>query len=189
MNEIEHILSLVPTKLEYKSTTSKQFKLDVYEYFNKPEFKTLNCLEIGCAKGHTTLILSKLFNKVYGVNEDSCDIASEFCKSNGSLNAEFFVQDVYRFGFPNVEADIIMIDAIHTYEHVYTDIKNSLKLKSKNKKYFIFDDMGLFPEVNKVVKDMCDQNVLRFIKDIGVSPDGQFHKPLNRYEGAICVEI
>lgn len=189
MNEIDRILSLVPEKMQCTYTTSKKFKLDIYNFFDKPEFKDLNCLEIGCAKGHTTLLLSKLFNKVYGINEDSCESASKFCKSNGSQNVEFFVQDVYRMGLPNIEVDIIMIDAIHTYNHVYTDIKNSLKLKSKNKKYFIFDDTGLFPDVNKVVKDMCDQNILKFVKDIGASPTDPFHKPLNGYEGAICVEV
>jgi hypothetical protein len=189
MNELENLLSLVPDKLEYTYTTSKKFKTDVYEYFNKPEFKTLNCLEIGCAKGHTTLFFSKLFNKVYGITLGSYKDAEDFCKSNGSLNTEFFSLDVYSQGLPKVNADIIMVDAIHTYDNVQKDIKNSLKLKSQGKKYFIFDDTGLVPEVNKIVKDMCDKNVLRFIKNIGCSPTDPFHKPLKDYEGIICVEV
>jgi len=189
MNELEHLLSLVPDKIQFKSTTSKKFKTDVYEYFNKPEFKEVNCLEIGCAHGHTTLLLSKLFANVYGINEDSCNIATQFCKSNGSLNTHFFVRDVYKYGLPDIESDVIMIDAIHTYGHVRTDIMNSLKLKSKNKKHFIFDDTGLFPEVHKVVKDMCDKNVLKFVKNIGCSPTDPFHKPLHDYEGIICTEV
>ena len=144
MNDIESLLKLVPEKFEWRNTTSKKFKYDVYNFFNKDEFKNLSCLEIGCAKGHTTLILSKLFKNVYGIN---------------------------------------------AYEAVTIDILNSLKLRSNNKKYLIFDDTGIEPPVLKAVNDMCHNNVLKIITTIGHKPGDFFHRELYSEEGLICVEL
>ena len=188
MSDIEQLLTLVPEKFEWRNTTSKKFKKDLFNFFNKPEFKTLNCLEIGCANGHTTLILSKMFKKVYGINNISTEKAKAFCNKNGSQNVEFFNQDVYIEGLPDIEADVIMIDAVHTYEAVIIDISNSLKLKSKNKKYLIFDDIGIEPPVLKAVKDYCDSDVLEIITTIGHKPGDFFHRELYNEEGLICKE-
>ena len=78
-NIIEELLNKVPEKYQYRNTTSKKFKLDIYNFFNKPEFKELNCMEIGCARGHTTLILSKLFKQAYGINDVDTSDAQKFC--------------------------------------------------------------------------------------------------------------
>lgn len=189
MTDINFLLSLVPEKMQYRNTTSKKFKLNLYEFFNKPEFKSLNCMEIGCARGHTTFILTKLFNKVYGINDVDTSEAANFCNSNGSTNVEFFAQDVYRYGLPDVQADVILIDAVHTYKAVKTDIENSLKLRSLGKKYLIFDDTGILPEVLQIVKEKCDQNVLELITPIGCKPGDAFHRELYDYEGVICREV
>jgi SAM-dependent methyltransferase len=189
MNDIEILLNLVPEKFEWRNTTSKKFKRDVFNFFNKPEFKELNCLEIGCAKGHTTFILSKIFKKVYGINDISTESAKVFCNNNGSFNVEFFNQDVYAKGLPNVESDVIMIDAIHTYDAVKKDITNALKLKSKNKKYFIFDDTGVEPSVLKAVNSFCEKNILKIVTTIGCVPGDKFHRELYNEEGLICIEL
>lgn len=189
MNNIDELLKLVPEKLEWKNTTSKKFKKDVYEFFNKPEFKELSCVEIGCARGHTTLILSNLFKKVYAINYDCTKEASKFCNDNGSFNIDFFNQDVYSKGLPDVEADVIMIDAVHTYNAVKIDITNSLKLKSKGKKHLIFDDTGIEPSLLKLVNEYCDKKILSIVKEIGRVPGDAFHRPIYSSEGVICVEL
>jgi len=188
-NIIEELLNKVPEKYQYRNTTSKKFKLDIYNFFNKPEFKELNCMEIGCARGHTTLILSKLFKQAYGINDVDTSDAQKFCNSNDSFNVEFFSQDVYTHGLPDLEVDVIMIDAVHTYEAVTIDILNSLKLRSNNKKYLIFDDTGIEPSVLKAVNDMCHNNVLKIITTIGHKPGDFFHRELYSEEGLICVEL
>jgi SAM-dependent methyltransferase len=189
MQEIDKLLNLVPEKYQWRRTTSKKFKKDVFDFFNKPTFKELNCLEIGCAHGHTTLILSKLFKKVYGINNISTEEAKQFCNNNNCENVEFFNQDVYVNGLPNIEADVIMIDAVHTYEAVKMDIHNSLKLKSNYKKHLIFDDTGIEPPVLKAVNDFCDNNILKIITKIGHKPGDFFHRELYSEEGLICIEL
>lgn len=186
---IEELLNKVPEKYRYRNTTSKKFKLDIYNFFNKSEFKELSCMEIGCDKGHTTLILSKLFKQVYAINDTDTSDAQKFCNSNGSSNVEFFLQDVYKYGLPDVVVDVIMIDAVHTYEAVKMDIENSLKLRSNNKKYLIFDDTGICPDVLKIVKEKCDLNILQLITPIGCRPGDTFHRPLYSEEGLICIEL
>ena len=189
MNDIESLLKLVPEKFEWRNTTSKKFKKDVFNFFNKPEFKELNCLEIGCAKGHTTFIFSKLFNKVYGINHMCTNDAKNFCNDNGSFNVEFFNQNVYEKGLPDVEVDVIMIDEVHTYDAVKIDIENSLKLKSKNKKYLIFDDAGIEPSVLNAVQEFCERGILKIITPIGHVPGDYFHRDLYSEEGLICIEL
>jgi SAM-dependent methyltransferase len=188
MIDLENLLSKVPEKIEFRNTTSKKFKRNVFEFFNTDYFKDKSCLEIGCANGHTTFILSKLFKQVYGINLTDTTEALNFCNENGSYNVEFFVQDVYTSGLPEVEVDVIMIDAVHTYEAVQSDIKNSLKLKSQNKKYFIFDDTGIEPQVLKSVTDYCDRDILKIVKKIGCIPGDKFHRRLYSEEGLICIE-
>ena len=186
---IENLLNAVPEKYQYVKTTSKKFKLDLYNFFNKSEFKELSCMEIGCAKGHTTLILSKLFKQIYAINDIDTSDAQKFCNSNGSSNVEFFSQDVYKYGLPDAVVDVIMIDAVHTYGAVKMDIENSLKLRSENKKYIIFDDTGICPEVLNIVKEKCDLNILQLITPIGCKPGDAFHRELYDHEGLICREV
>lgn len=189
MTDLDTILNAVPEKIQYRNTTSKKFKSDVYNFFNKPEFKELNCMEIGCAKGHSTFLFSKLFKQVYAINNVTIQEAQAFCSSNGSHNIEYFTQDVYKYGLPDAEVDVIMIDAVHTYEAVKTDILNTLNLRSKGKKYIIFDDTGILPEVLQIVTEMCDKNVLELITPIGCKPGDPFHRALYSDEGLICKEV
>ena len=188
MYNIEDLLEKVPEKIKYRATTSKKFKRDVFEFFDTDYFKDKSCLEIGCASGHTTFILSKLFKNVYGVDSSDTKEALKFCSDNGSNNVKFFKRDVYKNGLPTVEVDVILIDAEHTYKAVSLDIKNSLKLKSNSKKYFIFDDTGILPEVLRCVNDHCTKGILKIIKPIGCIPGDQFHRQLFSQEGLICVE-
>ena len=186
---IDEILSLVPDKFEHKTTTSKKFKRDLFEFFDKPEFKDKIGLEIGSNLGYTTFILSFLFKQVYGINEKEFDKADAFCKRNSRTNVQFFGQDVYKYGLPIDSADVIMVDALHTYEAVQTDVYNSLKLNSTGKKYFIFDDVGAYPEIINSLNDLFDKGVIKPIKKIGHSDEEKFTRPLYDWEGVICIEV
>jgi protein-L-isoaspartate O-methyltransferase len=185
---IDEILALVPDKFEHKYTTSKKFKRDVYSFFDKPEFKDKTALEIGSDLGYTTFILSFLFKQVYGINEKKIDKADEFCKKNGRTNVKSFGQDVYKYGLPVDTADVIMVDAVHTYDAVQIDVHNALKLKSDGKKYFIFDNYGAFSEIKKAIDDLVEYDKIEIIKKIGYSQQENFTRSLFDYEGIICIE-
>ena len=186
---IDEILALVPDKFEHKTTTSKKFKRDVYSFFDKPEFKNKTGLEIGSNLGYTTFILSFLFKQVYGINEKEFDKADEFCKRNGRTNVKFFGQDVYKYGLPVDTADVIMVDALHTYDAVQMDVYNALKLKSDGKKYFIFDDVGAYPDIINSLNDLFDKNVIKPLIKIGHSDEETFTRKLYDWEGVICIEV
>ena len=188
--ELNELLTLVPDKFEDRTTTSHRFKSDVYTFFKTPEFENKTCLEIGCKSGFTTLFLTHIFKLVYGINYDTVVSPDNFLKSHGRKNYELFAQDVYKFGLPVTHSDVIFVDAVHTYNAVLTDVENSLKLMSSGKKYFIFDDIGLYPEVKGAVDVMVEKNILKVERRIGYSPFGSnFVGYLTDYEGVICSEV
>ena len=194
--DFDEILNDIPDKITingeplYRNTTSKKFKLDVINFFNKEEFKNKNAIEIGVYGGHSTLILSKLFNHVHAIDirPISSDIKSLWKKYN-SNNITYHQRDVYKNGLPDVESDIFFIDAVHTYHAVAEDIYNSLKLKSIDKKYFIYDDYGAFPEIKKCIDDHCNFEKIKILKFIGYKPGDKFLRKLYDYEGLICLEL
>lgn len=187
---LDEILTMVPDKFSDITTTSKKFKSDVYSFFNTPEFADKTCLEIGCKNGFTTLILTYLFKTVYGINYDTVKSPNEFLTSKNRTNFKLYAQDVYKLGLPVDNADVIFVDAVHTYQAVLIDIENSLKLKSVGKKYFIFDDIGLYPEVRSAVYECVDAGLLKVEKKIGYGPfDGDFVRLLADHEGIICSEV
>lgn len=187
--DIEKLLLLMPDKIDSLKTTSRLFKNDVYNFFNKPEFKNKIGLELGCYKCYTTIILSKVLKKVYGVNLEHYDSIEPFLKENECTNVEVIIHDIYSNGIPIKSADVIMIDAVHSYDAVKLDIINSLKLSSVDKKYFIFDDYGTAPEIKKAVTEFCTSNVIKVIQKIGHASTDTFTRPLYDFEGIICVEV
>ena len=115
--------------------------------------------------------------------------ADNFLKSNGRTNYTLHAQDVYSRGFPTKSADVIFIDALHTYNAVLKDVENSLNLSSDGKKYLIFDDTGLYGEVAAAVNECISKGILKVEKRIGYSPlDSSGPFLMNDYEGLICVE-
>jgi hypothetical protein len=183
---IEEILTNIPDKFEHRTTTSHKFKRDFFEYFNKPEFKDKICLEIGSNIGYSTRVLSYLFKEVIGFNLDNIDAAAKF--NIDRPNVRFYAQDVYNTELPVDYGDIFFIDAQHTYEAVIDDTLRSLKFKSSSKKYFIYDDVGAFPEIKKAITDLIQHDKIEIIKYIGHEPESNFIRPLFDYEGIICIE-
>jgi SAM-dependent methyltransferase len=188
--ELNELLALVPDKSKDRTTTSHRFKTDLYNFFKKPEFENKTCLEIGCKNGYTTIFLTCIFKLVYGINYDTVVSPDNFLKSHGRSNYELFAQDVYKLGLPVKSADVIFVDAVHTYDAVIMDVSNSLKLTSSGKKYFVFDDIGLYPEVKSAVDVLIGNNILKMETKIGYSPfETGFVGFLDDYEGVICSEV
>ena len=185
---IDELLRDIPDKFEHSTTTSHKFKRDVFEFFDKPEFKQSVCLEIGSNRGHSTRILSYLFKEVVGFNYDNVEMAGEFNKD--LPNVRYYAQDVYNTPMPLDYGDVFFIDAQHTYFAVMDDTIRSLKFRSTNalKKYFIYDDIGVFPELRQAMDDLIKNDYIEIVKPIGYGPSEKFTRPLYDYEGYICVQ-
>lgn len=193
--EIETLLAKIPEKESFISTTSKQFKLDVINFFNKPEFKEKIAMEMGCDQCHSTVILAALFKYVYALDNVPNAEAEAFLKQCGVTNASRILCDLYDENpLPVSTADVVFVDAWHTYEGVHTDVLNALNLPSKEKKYFIFDDVGIYPEIKRAVEEFFAEGKLKLVKKIGRAPHDPQHLwfmpnlKLEDYEGLIAIE-
>lgn len=143
--ELQELLNKIPDK-QYsgKSTTSRLWKSDVYNFFqDKP---SINVLELGTHSGWTAYMLSYIFDNVYTVEIDSK--YHQLAKDNFShrSNINFIKGDVYKDityekpDFPKY-FDAVVIDCVHTYGAVKADIKRALKYAHPDKGiYLIFDD-------------------------------------------------
>jgi hypothetical protein len=184
---IEKLLINIPDKFQHKTTTSHKFKKDLFEFFNKDEFKNKTCLEIGSNVGYTTRILSYLFKEVVGFNLENVELAQKF--NTDRPNVRFYAQDVYNTTLPLDYGDVFLIDAEHTYDAVINDTIRSLKFKSDDKKYFIYDDYGAFPEIKQAITDLIAYEKIKVVQYIGHPPASTFTRQLFDYEGLICIEV
>jgi hypothetical protein len=183
---IEELLVNIPDKFQHKTTTSHKFKRDLFEFFNKEEFKNKTCLEIGSNVGYTTRILSYLFKEVTGFNLENVELAEKF--NSDRPNVKFYAQNVYTTALPIDYGDVFLIDAEHTYDAVISDTIRSLTFQSNDKKYFIYDDYGAFPEIKQAITDLIQHDKIEIVKYIGHEPVSNFTRPLFDYEGIICIE-
>lgn len=137
---MKEILAKLPDKTDYKNTTSRKFKSDLIEFFNEKKLGV--CLEIGTNHGHTTHILSYLFDHVYTIDlhQSNIDIAKEVNKERSNIT--YITGDAYnRVNYKDVPTiDAAFIDCMHTYEGVLFDIQTALNKCSSNGMYLIFDD-------------------------------------------------
>lgn len=135
-------LDSLPDKTEYKNTTSKKFKQDLINFFETKQLK--NCLEIGTNHGHTTYVLSHLFEKVFTVDlhQSNIDFAKEVNTSRSNIH--FITGDAYSPNtYTNIPSvDVVFIDCMHTFAGVLSDIQTGLDKASSGGVYFIFDDYG-----------------------------------------------
>lgn len=190
LNEIEQSINSIncsPDKHEWKTTTSKVFKLNVLQFLSK--FTKKNLIEMGAAQGHSTSFLSPICNKIYSI-----DIAEKNCNKINSLqlnNVTTVCYDLYKDDFIDKlnlkQFDIAIIDCIHDKEHINKDIDTVLKL---NVKIIIFDDYGMFPEVKFAVDKFCKKVNCKKIF-IGSPPNTFFKNTKNKicldWEGVICI--
>jgi len=161
-------------------------RIDIAEFFvSKKNYKIA---EIGSHKGYSTKILSKIFSKVYAV--DNSVEWTEFNKNfnKDATNIEYVMLDIYNNSWEILPDDIEVsfIDAGHSYECCKSDILNSIK-QFKNLQYIIFDDYGVWSGVKQIIDEMIKDRVIIFEKFIGLNdvpgPNG-IVKNVN--EGVIC---
>ena len=167
-------------------TCSSKMRYDIYDFFkDKSKFKIA---EIGSHKGYSTKILSKIFSKVYAV--DNSIEWNEFNKNfnKDTTNIEYVMLDIYKdsWGVLPDDIEVSFIDAGHSYECCKSDIFNSIK-QFKNLQYIVFDDYGVWSGVKKIIDELIENKILIFEKFIGLNdvpgPNG-IVKNIN--EGVIC---
>ena len=144
-NEIKYdkILDTMPHKDTAKYTTSRNFKKDIMKTFSDDKFKDLTMIEIGSCQGNSTAVYGNIFKKVYGIEKDKWNIEQAEIKCSNMDNVEFINMDVYSEEWMSVnlpQADVVMIDAGHTYEHVKHDIEKVVNYF--NNPIIIMDDYG-----------------------------------------------
>tara|TARA_B100001248_G_scaffold260350_1_gene248343 strand:- start:98 stop:1441 length:1344 start_codon:yes stop_codon:yes gene_type:complete len=162
--DVDFILNKIEHKNENKNTTSRKFKEDILRIFSdRSKDKTL--LELGCHQGNTTRVYASLFKKVIAVerSDDNIQVAKSHCSDVD--NVEFITADVYdNFNLP--KADVVSVDAGHTYEEVIHDIDRiSDQLGNVT---LIFDDYG---HEGRTVRDAINKKLsdgdLKLITYIG----------------------
>jgi 2-polyprenyl-3-methyl-5-hydroxy-6-metoxy-1,4-benzoquinol methylase len=184
-----YLLSDVPDKWESKTTTSIRFKSELYDFFNKEEYRNKTALEIGSSTGYTTRMLSSLFRHVTAV--DILPDRHEYSKHNvnyNNNNISYVIADVYNHPWDFGHHDIVLIDCIHDYMHVRQDIQNAMQYC--NRPIIVFDDYGLFPDIKQAIDEFIELGHLEVLSYIGhekgtIIPKTQ-NKVLKHYEGIIC---
>ena len=178
--QVKELVLDIPDKFQHPTTTSHEFKNQLID-----EFYGSDCdvLEVGCHKGQTSKILSYLFNNVFAMNINPP--SEEFPTENNIIYEQMnSYTDNWKFDeWKNV--DVVLIDAVHEYNSVLQDTKNSLEL---NPKYIIYDDYGskMFPGVKEFVDEFVEVNNLKS-SPIGLR-EGQYIKKnvkLEESEGVI----
>ena len=149
-------------------TCSSKMRIDIADFFvSKKNYKIA---EIGSHKGYSTKILSKIFSKVYAV--DNSIEWTEFNKNfnEDATNIEYVMLDIYKDSWEILPDDIEVsfIDAGHSYECCKSDILNSIN-QFKNLQYIIFDDYGVWDGVKKIVDELMENKTLLFEKFIGIN--------------------
>ena len=186
-------LNTVPDKHQWKTTTSKLFKVNLLQLlFNRDKMKWV---ELGGAQGHTTSILSSVADSVVSIDfdDENCTIIEALGMSN--ITTKSF--DLYSADFKDYmkenKFDAALIDAIHDEEHVNIDIDNC---RNAGVNLFVFDDYGGFEgvrlAVDNFIASLKNNNIQHSITHIGMYPGGIFnntnYKVLQNWEG-IIVEL
>ena len=137
--EEDFILNKIENKSENKSTTSRKFKEDILRIFGSG-YKDKTLLELGSHQGNTTRVYSECFKKVIAVERDVVNYEKTKENCSDVNNVEFINMDVYDTNFKIPNADVVHVDAGHTFQEVVYDIERLTNLLDKPT--FIFDDYG-----------------------------------------------
>jgi len=193
VTEAIKIINTVPDKHQWKTTTSRLFKVNLLQLMHGRDKK--KWIELGGAQGHTTMILSKIADSVSSIDfdEENCKKIKELGMNNVVTKSFDLYSDTFKDYMNKNKFDAAFIDAVHDEEHVKIDIENC---KNAGVSLFVFDDYGGFPGVrsaiDKFINDLRKDNVSHNITHIGMYPGGIYnnthYKVLQNWEG-IVVEL
>ena len=183
----------IPDKIEWKTTTSKIFKLGLLQYLTgRPK---MSWIELGAAQGHTSYVLAHVAKNILAVEIDEKNC--EKIRSLGRQNVEAVSLDLYSEDFREFisksKFDAAIIDAIHERQQVLADIESC---KLAGVKLFVFDDYGAFEKVrgavDSFISDLKSEKVNHRVSFIGMPAGSHFpntmFKTLQDWEG-IIVEV
>ena len=123
-------------------------------------------IELGSCQGNSTLIYSNVFKKVYGVEKDSWNIEQSTNRCKDRDNVEFIKKDIYTEDWNFPQADVVMIDAGHTYQHIIHDVEKAVNYF--NNPIIILDDYGNpKTDIKKAIDELIDNQVLSLHTHIG----------------------
>ena len=159
-------LNKIENKSENKNTTSHKFKEDIYRIFSDKKYKDMTILELGCHQGNTTRVYAECFGTVIAIerSEHNIQMAKENCKDVS--NIKFINVDIYDKNFVLPHADVVHVDAGHTYEEVIYDINRCID--QLDNPIFIFDDYGHEGRtVRDAINDKLSEGILTLKVYIG----------------------
>lgn len=188
----ELLIEIKEDKTDNMSTTSFKFKRDLWNFFQG--FGNKNCVEFGTHKGQTTRILAHLFNEVYTFN-----LINHFYEAkilNADLdNIQYIGLDLYQSDIEitckHKPISVFFVDAVHTFDAVMSDVTRALNFElADGDVYFVFDDVGLIPDVRLAVLQLIRIKKLELVTKIGHEPYHSFggtpERVLQDHEGYIC---
>ena len=112
----------LPSRLQTKAYLDEDIEISKDRYLIEPRIfahilklskiqTTDNVLDIACASGYTSSVLSKLANQVIGIdnNKDLLDIAENNVKNLDIINVQFLFSNPKNFSKKNIKFDLIFI--------------------------------------------------------------------------------
>jgi len=188
----ELLLEVKEDKVDNMSTTSFLFKRNLWDFFKG--FNDKNCVEFGTHKGQTTRILANLFNEVYTFNLPNH--FDEAKRLNADLdNITYVGLDLYQSDIDvtckHKPVSVFFVDAVHTFDAVMSDVTRSLNFEmADGDVFFVFDDVGLIPDVRYAVLQLMRSKRLEYVTGIGHEKGHTFGgtppRVLQDHEGYIC---
>jgi hypothetical protein len=145
-------------------TVSRKFREDMKNFFapNKYCF-----LEVGCYRGLTAKALANHFIEYLGLDISRKSLLIARMANLFNRGARFRRFDLYNSDWSTLKfpADIVFIDANHTYECVRQDIKNCIKVYKDA--FVVFDDYGAWEGVHRAVSEAINDHRLEILREIG----------------------
>ena len=164
--KFDKILDTMPHKDVAKYTTSRKFKKDILEFFSDDKYKDLTMVELGSCQGNSTFVYSNVFKKVYGVEKDLWNIEQSTNRCKDRDNVEFIQKDIYTEDWDFPQADVVMVDAGHTYQHIIHDVEKAIA--HFNSPIIILDDYGNpKTDIKKAIDELLGNGILNLHTHIG----------------------
>ena len=189
-------------KRDFKNTTTRKFKEDLFDYYEELG-KDKHVLELGTSHGDTTRLLSFIFESVTTIDHNHENTMRAQKRNSDRSNIHYITANIYGnkdayVSKINKKVDVAFLDCMHTLDGIIHDIHLSTKEVGEPPMELIFDDYG-HPDEHGVfnaieyIKDKWSGLVLSEVKQIGEGegakcfPEGDRsnNKGLLRSEGGI----